>query len=279
MSVPAFINKNTHIVTPDKTATVSSINKILKIKTQTNFSKAAANYIDNANVQKLAAKDLLELIDLSTINKTKRCIDLGAGPLVNTQKLNDVFGDVLAIDLSLTMLKQSNLPNARICADMDKLPLFDNSIDAVFSNFAVQWSANFYGLLRSLFNVLKPGGSAYISVVVDGTLNELKTAFQVIDNKSHINTFITSQKINDAVRNTGFNIICSNKIVYTDSYSTPLKAIKSLKAIGATSYNRTQAPRGLLTKSSLKTVCDAYPLVNNKACVSYHVVLLALVKP
>ncbi|ATG77694.1 methyltransferase domain-containing protein [Pseudoalteromonas sp. 1_2015MBL_MicDiv] len=253
------------------------LNKELKKSTQSKFSKAAASYNTHANVQKHAASDLLALIKPG-INKNKLCVDLGAGPLVNTHTLQSMFTSVIAMDLSINMLQSSNLTAPKICADMDNLPLQANSVDVIYSNFAVQWSANFSALMQSLYNILKPGGRAYISTVVEGSLNEIKTAFAALDSNSHINTFNSELHINQSVQNAGFIINSAKKRIYTDEYTTPLKAIASIKAIGATTQNHTNTRQGLLTKSALQKVCSAYPLINNKACVSYHVVLLSLQK-
>ncbi|MBG9993728.1 methyltransferase domain-containing protein [Pseudoalteromonas sp. NZS127_1] len=250
----------------------------LKKSTQSKFSKAADGYSKHANVQKQAASDLFKLINTQQHNKNKVCVDLGAGPLVNTHSLQNIFGSVIAMDLSISMLKSSALKAPRICADMDNLPLQANSVDVIYSNFAVQWSANFEKLMQSLYRALKPGGKAYISTVVSGSLNEIKSAFAALDSNSHINTFNSEFYINQSVQKAGFIINSAQKVVYTDTYSTPLQAIKSIKAIGATTQNHSNTRRGLLTKSALQHVFNAYPLVNNKACVSYHVVLLSLEK-
>lgn len=251
----------------------------LKKGASNKFSKAAEQYSSHANVQKQASNDLFKLINTQPHNQNKLCVDLGAGPLVNTARLSKQYGQVIAIDLSLNMLKSAALTNPKVCADMDNLPLQANSIDAIFSNFAVQWSANFEKLMQALYKSLKPGGQAYISTVVAGSLNEIKTAFAALDNRSHINTFNTHAYINQSVQKAGFSINSSQKVIYTDCYSSPLKAIKSIKAIGATTQNHANSRQGLLTKSALQRVCNAYPLLNNQACVSYHVVLLSLKKP
>ena len=253
------------------------LNKELKKSTESKFSKAAASYNTHANVQKHAASDLFALIKPG-INKNKLCVDLGAGPLVNTHTLQSMFASVIAMDLSINMLQSSDLTAPKICADMDNLPLQANSVDVIYSNFAVQWSANFSALMQSLYNILKPGGRAYISTVVEGSLNEIKTAFAALDSNSHINTFNSELFINQSVQKAGFTINSAKKRIYTDEYTTPLKAIASIKAIGATTQNHTNTRQGLLTKSALQKVCSAYPLINNKACVSYHVVLLSLQK-
>jgi malonyl-CoA O-methyltransferase len=176
------------------------------------------------------------------------------------------------------MLKSSHSDIPRVCADMDKLPLQGASIDVLYSNFAVQWSDDFAALLSSLYKVIKPGGQAYISCVTQGSLNEIKTAFSALDAHNHINSFNSEEYINHSVEKAGFRINRADKKVYIDEYDTPLAAIKSIKAIGATAKNNPDMRRGLLTKQALQRVCNAYPLKRNKAQVSYHVVLLALTK-
>jgi malonyl-CoA O-methyltransferase len=182
------------------------------------------------------------------------------------------------MDLSLNMLQSGNLNTPRVCADMDNLPLQANSVDVIYSNFAVQWSANISALLQSLYRVLKPRGQAYISCVVQGSLNEIETAFAALDSNNYINSFNSEQFINQSVQNAGFAINSAKKTVYVDEYTSPLNAIRSIKAIGATAQNHATMRQGLLTKTALQQVCNAYPLINNKACVSYHVVLLSLQK-
>jgi len=253
-------------------------NKSLKDATQRKFSTAANSYVAHANVQKQAANDLFKLMAAPDSAQQGYCVDLGAGPLVNTHALKGLYRHVLAIDLSHAMLKSSNVDAVRICADMDYLPLQENSIDAVFSNFAVQWSTNFETLMHSLYQALKPGGRAYISALVEGCLDEIKTAFSVLDSYSRINRFQTHSNINQSVKNAGFKVNSTKKVIYTDEFTSPLSAIHSIKAIGATSQNHSTQRAGLLTKSALQKVCAAYPLINNQAHVSYHVVLLSLEK-
>jgi len=260
------------------TTQLKRLNPALKKGAQVKFSKAAGNYNTHAHVQKKAADDLFKLINPLACNKNKVCVDLGAGPLVNTQQLQRLYGTVLSMDLSFDMLKSCTEGDYKICADMDNLPLRENSVDIIFSNFAVQWSANFKALLQSLYGVLKPGGQAYISTVVEGSLNEIKTAFAAVDSHNHINTFNAGDYINQSVQNSGFQVNRAISKIYSDEYASALHAIRSIKAIGATTQNTANTRQGLLTKSALKKACAAYPLINQKACVSYHVVLLSLNK-
>ncbi|MBQ4832400.1 methyltransferase domain-containing protein [Pseudoalteromonas sp. MMG010] len=272
------ILKVNHLKTLKQNVNISST-----IATGIKFSNAANHYENSACVQKQAASDLFNIISHDNgINDTV-CLDLGAGPLVNTEQLQARFKNVIAMDLSLAMLNRDAINNHKICshkicADMDKLPFLPESFDTIFSNFAVQWSSNFRQLVENLYTILKPDGHVYVSVLVSGSLTEIQQAFRVIDNDHHINSFNDDDSVIKDVLNAGFNITRCNKKIYIDKYDTPFQALNSIKAIGASNVNHQHCRKGLLTKSALKKVCDAYPISNNQACVSYHVVLLSLKK-
>jgi len=248
---------------------------LAKSKTAARFSQAVTNYALHANVQKRAANELFKKINPQ---HTHTCIDLGAGPGVNLVKLNKHFDYVLPFDLSIAMLKQSNADKTAVCGDMDALPFQSSSVDALFSNFAVQWSANLGYLLNEVMRILKPGGRVYLSCVCDGSLNEIKTAFSAVDNQTHVNEFHSFEQIKQFVENTGFIIESAELKCYQDVYPSPLHALRSIKAIGATHLHSQNKRQGLLTKSALKKVCEQYPLIANQVAVSYQVGLLSLQK-
>ena len=248
-----------------------------KLTTQTKFSRAAANYASHANVQKQAATHLFKM--MANKHQQGTCLDLGAGPLVNTAMLKTHFDTVLAMDLSHSMLStEQSSCCLKVCADMDNLPLQQNTLDCVFSNFAMQWSADFKELLKNLFCSLKIGGKVYLSCVVDGSLKEIKQAFSCIDQQSHINQFHCANKVIEYAKSAGFKLNFAADRCYIDTYNSPLEALRSIKAIGATSLQTKQKRQGLLTRHALNSVCKAYPLVDGHARVSYQVVLLELEK-
>ena len=248
-----------------------------KLTTQTKFSRAAANYASHANVQKQAATHLFKM--MANKHQQGTCLDLGAGPLVNTAMLKTHFDTVLAMDLSHSMLSTEQSPRClKVCADMDNLPLQQNTLDCVFSNFAMQWSADFKELLKNLFCSLKIGGKVYLSCVVDGSLKEIKQAFSCIDQQSHINQFHCANKVIEYAKSAGFKLNFAADRCCIDTYNSPLEALRSIKAIGATSLQTKQKRQGLLTRHALNSVCKAYPLVDGHARVSYQVVLLELEK-
>lgn len=246
-----------------------------KRHTADKFSRAVVDYASHANVQKRAASALLKKI---SSDKSAVCLDLGAGPGVNIAQLKQHFDQVYAFDLSFDMLKTIDHGTASICADMDLLPLQNRCVDVIFSNFAVQWSSNLAQLLQELNRVLSCKGRLYLSCVVDGSLAEIATAFAKVDQQSHVNSFHSTAQLKNYIASAGFKINSFDQVCYQDAFQTPLAALRSLKAIGATNQLGAQKRKGLLTRRALQQVCAAYPIKNKQAVVSYQVVLMELTK-
>ncbi|MCQ8876745.1 methyltransferase domain-containing protein [Pseudoalteromonas shioyasakiensis] len=247
----------------------------VKSRTAAKFSGAVTSYELHANVQKRSANALFRQLN---VQGAKVCLDLGAGPGVNLDKLKRHYDYVLPFDLSLGMLKQNNADKTAVCGDMDALPFQSESFDAVYSNFAVQWSANLNRLFTELMRILKPGGRVYLSCVCAGSLNEIITAFKTIDSQNHVNEFHSFEQTKQFIQHCGFIIENAELKCYQDTYPEPLHAMRSIKAIGATNIHSQNKRQGLLTKSALKKVCDGYPLIAGQAIVSYHVGLFSLQK-
>ncbi|ALO42069.1 methyltransferase domain-containing protein [Pseudoalteromonas phenolica] len=247
-----------------------------KLSTAKQFSKAAGQYKQHAYVQKLAAELLF-----SRLNKRSQVmLDLGAGPLLHQHKLKHHSDCLVAMDLSLGMLSETHPENnvSRVCADMDNLPFSDNVLDTIFSNFAIQWSADPKTLFKSLHSASKPGSQVLISTVLDGSLSEIAQAWKVVDDKQHINDFLNLTELINIAQSEGFKVVYSNQHCLQDYYDKPINALKSVKNIGANHLTECQKERGLLGKTAYKNLLSAFPLQDGKAIISYQVGILELTK-
>ncbi len=249
----------------------------LKKRTAQSFSKAADQYREYACIQKLSAANLLSFVDDSIRGV---CLDVGAGPGVNFDALKQKFDLLISLDLSFDMLKHipDSNNNAKICADMDALPFRKNSVDAIFSNFATQWSQDLSQLMMQLYHTLKTGGKLYLTIVCDGTLREIEQAWQIVDKKPHINEFVELEQLRSQVLSAGFDIDSFKTQCHKQYFPTALDALKSIKAIGASSVKTGNNSKGLLGKGKLKQVLNAYPKQDEGYCVSYQVAYLVLDK-
>ncbi len=244
-----------------------------KQATASHFSKAAERYQSHAHVQKQAADILLKSLGA----RYKVALDLGCGPFVNSFELKKRCDYLVSMDLSESMLQQGVTPS--ICADMDTLPFQGDCFDLIFSNFAMQWSSDLAALLTHFYRVLKPGGRAHFSIVADGTLQEIKHAFSVLDNEPHINRFVTQNDIANAVAHTPFKLISSSFCHHKIFYDSPKLALNSIKEIGANhKVNSSEQPSGLMGKRKYRALLANYPKEQGQFPVSYQVAYIVIEK-
>ncbi len=68
-----------------------------------------------------------------------------------------------------------------VCADIEQLPLADESVGLVWSNLALQWVNDLPRVIRDLHRVLAPGGLLMFSTFGPDTLKELREAYRGTD--------------------------------------------------------------------------------------------------
>lgn len=113
---------------------------------------------------------------LSKLNiKDKVCADLGCGTGFVSLALSLDSSLVFAVDSSKNMLRvlKSTFTKANINhihpikGLMDDIPLFDDSIDAVFTNMALHHVVEAETAIQEMYRILKPGGEVLISDVME----------------------------------------------------------------------------------------------------------------
>lgn len=235
--------------------------KILN-KIEFGFNQAAAAYERLAQLQIDVGSEMLQRLDLIKI-KPQRILDLGCGTGYLTKKLQKRYktAEVLGLDLAWEMLKKWRQPWWRlgpppsaIQADMNSLPLANNSIDLIFSNFALHWCRDPKILFTELQRVLKPGGLFMFSILGPDTLKELKAAWQTVDQYQHINSFIDMHDLGDALVKAKFSDPVMDMDYYQLTYSKVKDLLNDLKAQG--SCNIQQERKLFLTTKSAWQACQ-----------------------
>jgi malonyl-CoA O-methyltransferase len=173
-------------------------------------------------------------------------LDAGSGTGYVSTQLRARYKDARSIelDLALSMLKVSaaklgmlsrlfGKPNWPICADLEAIPLADNSVELLCSNLAIQWLNEPDRAFAEFHRVLKPEGLLMFSTFGPDTLKELRQAFARADERPHVNRFIDMHDLGDALSHAGFAspVMDMDKIVLT--YADIKAVMRDLKAIGA----------------------------------------------
>lgn len=156
------------------------------------FGRAARSYDSHAGLQLDVARTLAGSLPEM---EPALAVDLGAGTAPLSWQFRRQWPQTrwLALDLSEAMLREG-IDRGRLgadfqplVADASALPLADDSVDLLFSSFALQWCADIPRVCAELERVLAPGGCLAFSVPVSGTLHELEASWRQVDADVHVN--------------------------------------------------------------------------------------------
>ena len=227
------------------------------------FDRAAAGYDAAAVLQAEVRGNLLARLDLMALTP-KVVVDAGAGTGHAARALKRRYPKalVVATDLAPRMLRaagrqQSWLrPFARVCADAERLPFADASVDLVLSNLMLQW-CNPDAVFAEFRRVLAPHGLLSFTTLGPDTLRELRGAWAAVDSRTHVNQFIDMHDIGDALVRGGFASPVLDVERYTLSYSDVRRVAADLKATGATNATHGR-PKGLTGRRGFAALQAAY---------------------
>lgn len=233
------------------------------------FGRAAKNYDNIALFQQQSGQHLFSC--LSAI-PGKKVLDAGCGTGYFSAQWQLAEKKVIALDLSASMLaiaQQKQAAMSYIQADMERLPLANESVDLCFSHLAIQWCSNLSTPLSELYRVTKKGGAVAFSTLVDGSLQELQQCWQKVDNNRHINSFMTFEQIKQVCRDWPHSL---EQRCWHLTYPTFSYLLQSIKGIGATYLTDGRQQQGLMTKNQLAKLVDYYPHINQRFPLTYQLV-------
>ncbi len=261
-------------------------NRSFKKDVARSFSRAAESYDGLAHLQQRVKEQLLALLPQG---KSPLVMDLGSGTghVLAALQAKTQCDSLLAVDIAEGMVRYakgrySNLAATHwLCGDAEDLPLADNSLDLIFSNFSLQWCKNLPALYRELARVLQPGGKAFITTLGPQTLFELKAAWQQVDDRVHVNSFPELADVQQAVAGSGLECLALNESEEVVRYQKLSELTRELKGIGAHNVNDGR-PSGLTSRGQLRQLQQAYDAFRDESgCLpaSYQVWYLQLSKP
>lgn len=243
-----------------------------KARVRASFERAAHTYDGGAILQKSVREEMLERLDLVTLNP-QAVLDAGCGTGHGSFALHKRFpqAHIISLDLAMGMLQQTyaQQPTLQrwmaqltgkknlVCADIEALPLADNSVDMVWSNLAIQWCNDLDQAFAEIKRVLKPNGLLMFSTFGPDTLKELRIASAENDAMTHVSRFIDMHDIGDAMTRAGFKAPVLDVEHFTLTYDDAKSVMRDLKSIGAHNATAGRA-RGLVGKGFFAQLAARY---------------------
>ena len=226
------------------------------------FSRAADHYDQVAHLQWQTGQQLLQLMPNHFVADAV-ALDIGCGTGKLTRELKAQVPRLIALDFAPGMLRHARTHHGDVlhefvCADADALPFSCDSLDLIFSNFVLQWSACLPRLLQQLALLLKPEGWLLFSLPVAGTLQELRESWRSADQLGqHVNEFFSAAAVQQALDEAGLiaDYFAVEKIVV--GYDSVRELTHELKTLGAQRVTARHA-QALTGKSTVARMLAAY---------------------
>ena len=230
------------------------------------FSRAATTYDQAATLQRRVGANLLARLPLDFAPVD--IVDLGCGTGYFSRALASHYRQpVLGLDLAEGMLgharKHSPGQLGWVAGDAEALPLRSGSQDLVFSSLALQWCAQLQMALAEAWRVLRPGGCLAFNTLLEGSLYELREAWQAVDDHVHVNRFKPQDELEQLLAAAGFagwRCEIEQHVLY---YPKLVELTRELKSLGANNINPGR-PGGLGGTTRLRKLTAAYDIFRSE---------------
>lgn len=225
-----------------------------KSQARTAFERAAHTYDQCAVLQREIANRMLERLELIKC-EPRQILDVGCGTGYCTRALQRRYkrARIIGLDIALPMLNAARTKvrwfnrQRFVCADAERLPLADSAVDMIVSNLTLHWCDPDV-VLAEFARVLRPQGVLMFTCFGPDTLRELRTAWQAVDERPHVHTFVDLHDLGDALVRAGFAEPVMDAEFFRLTYPNVVSVLRELKALGEHNVNR-QRHRGLTGKA------------------------------
>jgi malonyl-CoA O-methyltransferase len=245
------------------------------------FERASQSYDRAAVLQTEVRRRLLSRLEYLKL-EPEVIVDAGCGTGHAARELKKRFphARVIALDIATGMLREAGRNQGwwrrfeRVCADAERMPLADASVDLIFSNLMLQWCDEPDAVFREFRRVLRPRGLLTFSTFGPDTLMELRAAWATVDGRTHVSRFIDMHDIGDALVRARLAEPVLDVERFTLTYDTALALMRDLKAIGA--QNATAGrPAGLTGRAAFAAATAGYERfrIAGRLPATYEVVL------
>lgn len=247
------------------------------------FDRAAPTYDAAAAVQQEICDDLLALAKQHPPANTHCLLDAGCGTGRGALRIAELINPQhhVSLDFAPGMLNAitPRQRSARLCADMQALPLRDASVDVIWSSLAIQWCEPSLAL-KEFERVLVPGGCAWVATLGPRTLYELKAAFGQVDTARHVIEFHAMEHWLATARHAGLIVDEARQIDRAATAPTLSALLKDIKAIGAHAVGggRRTKPLGKRGWHQLESAYETHRRADGLLPATYDVLLISLRK-
>ena len=232
------------------------------------FARAAASYDGADGLQAEVRERLLDRLQWIQL-QPRRILDLGTGTGGALAALATRFPDaeIVGLDLTPAMLwraadrpaPSSGQPALLVCGDAARLPFADQSVDLVFSSFAIHWSPALDAVLAEVRRVLRHPGLFTFTTPGPSSFKELRAAWQTIDQTPHVLPFPEMRALGDGLVRAGL----AEPVLDTDTLTLTYRSFGSLVAdLRATGTTNASAGRraGLTGRQTWSKLAAAYEI-------------------
>lgn len=218
------------------------------------FDRAASRYDEQAELQKTVSDAAAEIAE-KTFPKNASVLDIGCGTgnFGRYAKSHALKWSVTGFDLSFAMCRKAN----GVQGNWEALPFADAAFDGVFSSLTLQWVNDIPAALAETARVLKPGGTAVVATLCEGTLHELHESFLEVDNVARVHEFHAKETLCSRLEDAGFDIADVREEQMLRRYPDVAALMDSIRAIGAAN-RRQNRPRAFSRRAVFQRMERAY---------------------
>lgn len=198
--------------------------------------RGARRFADHDFLHRRAMVDIVDRLETVT-RDFPRALIVGAGPLTDLLTPACGVGEVTHMDAAPAWLPGDDM---RVAADAENLPFAPHAFDLIVSVLTLHAANDILGALIQARQALKPDGLFIAAVFGEGTLQNLRAAFNEAEIaetgalSARVAPFAALQDFGQALARAGFAMPVTDVDPVQVSYKDPYSLIRDLRGIGET---------------------------------------------